>query len=244
MAGWAPPGSTRILVHDLHTLQCYGLHIQAKLNNMLTLVLNYAMWHHRRGIQVLSLFSDAGTSAMFLDFVLVSETAQSWLERRSVVFPSSSMPGEWQIAGQKGRRRATQHALQPLPQCAAVNSDHPQKQVHAETLEVVHKRLLAFHSAEGNAALICLQNKIEARSKDVINSAFHHNFQRLLEHLQRQQLIGSASEQCKLQGTFAWEAATDLVMYGLGSPAAGEDLLALVCTAPSCAAIWYNAMSI
>lgn len=142
------------------------------------------------------------------------------------------MPGEWQIAGRKGQRRATEHALQPLPQSAAIISDDPQKQVCADTLSVAHERPLAFHSPEGNAALLCLQNKIEARSKDVINSTFLHNFQRLLEHLQRQHLMDSTSGQRKLQGNFSWEAATDLVMYGLGSPAAGDGLLPLVSTPP------------
>ena len=141
----------------------------------------------------------------------------------------SSMPGEWQIAGRKGQRRATQHALQPPPQ--ALISDDPQKQLCADTLNVAHERLLAFHSPEANAALLCLQKKIEACSKDVRNSTFLHNFQRLLKHLQHEHVMDSTSGQCKLQGTFAWEAAIDLVMYGLGSPAAGDGLLPLVSTA-------------
>ena len=143
------------------------------------------------------------------------------------------MLDEWQVAGRKRQRRATQHALQPLQQCAATTSDHPQNQVCGDTLNLTHKPLPALQSAEGNAVLTCLHKQIEARSKDVINSTFLHNFQRLLEHLQRQHLIDSTSAHCKLQKTFAWETATDLVMYGLGSPAAGDGPLTLVSTAPN-----------
>lgn len=147
------------------------------------------------------------------------------------------MPGEWYVAGRKGQRQATQSALQPLPECAAVISDNPQKQVCAGTLNIVHERLPAFHSAEENAVLKRLQKTIEARSKEVITSTFLQNLQRQLEHLQRQHQMDSTSGQCKLPRFFAWEAASDLVMYGLGSPAAGDGLLPLDSTAPRQAAL-------
>lgn len=117
-----------------------------------------------------------------------------------------------------------QLTVQNLLPCAPVISDHAQNEGCPRTVNAVHERLLAVQLAEGTAALRCLQTKIEASSKEVLKSSFHSSFRRLLEYVQRQDLINNTSGQCKSQITFHWENATELVIYGLGSPAAGGSL--------------------
>lgn len=130
--------------------------------------------------------------------------------------------------------QATVQTLQP---CATEISNHTQNEGCAQIVNAVHERLSADQFAEGTAALRCLQTKIEACSKEVLQSSFHNSFKRLLEYVQRQNLMDNTFEQCKSQKSFRWENATELVIYGLGSPAAGGGLFALVPTAPNAGSV-------
>ena len=164
--------------------------------------------------------------------------AQSTSNSVALLSKCSLMSGEWQVATRNRRRGAKQPAFQLSP-CAAVITDHPQKQDCAYTPTSAHERLPAPQPAEGNDALISLQKQIEARSKEVINSSFLLSFQRLLEYVQHQELLDTTTGQCSLKNRFQWEAATELIVYGLGSPAAGNGFLCCLPRAPetSCAGI-------
>ncbi len=63
--------------------------------------------------------------------------------------------------------------------------------------------------------------KVEICLKDLQASSFLHNFQRVWKYVGSQSLLDETSDlQC--QGSFTTASATELVIYGLGSPAAGE----------------------
>ena len=147
------------------------------------------------------------------------------------------MPGEWQVAERKARRKAMQPTVQTLSPYATEVLDDTQNEGCSHAVNAVHERPFAAQLAEGNAALRCLQTKIEACSKEVLQSSFHNSFKRLLEYVQRQNLMDNTFEQCKTQNTFRWENATELVIYGLGSPAAGGGLFAFVLTAPDAGSV-------
>lgn len=131
------------------------------------------------------------------------------------------MPDEWQIAVRNRRRKSLQPALQPVP-FAAVIADHPQTQELNYSPKLAHGQRLFSPLADGNAAVKRLQQQIETRSKEVTKSLFLHKFQGLLEYVQRQDLMHNTSEHCKLNEAFKWEATVELIVYGLGSPAAGD----------------------
>ena len=130
-----------------------------------------------------------------------------------------------------------QPTVQTLPPYAAEILDDTQTEGCSHAVNAVHERPFASQFAEGNAALRCLQTKIEACSREVLQSSFHNSFKGLLEYVQRQNLMDNTIEQCKSQNTFHWEHATELVIYGLGSPAAGGGLFAFVLTAPDAGSV-------
>ena len=131
------------------------------------------------------------------------------------------MVDEWHVAVRNRRRKSLRPALQPTTYTAFL-ADQPQTQEWAYSPRISHERLPASPLAEGSAALKHLQHQIKTRATEVTNSVFLHKFQRLLEHVQRQDLMHNTSEDCKLPDTFMWEATTELIVYGLGSPAAGD----------------------
>ncbi len=63
--------------------------------------------------------------------------------------------------------------------------------------------------------------KVEFCLKDVQASSFLHNFQRLWKYVGTQSLPDESSDR-HCEGSFTTASATELVIYGLGSPAGGE----------------------
>ena len=63
--------------------------------------------------------------------------------------------------------------------------------------------------------------KVEICLKDLQASSFLNSFQRLWKYVGTQSLSDQTSDrQC--EGSFTTASATELVIYGLGSPAGGE----------------------
>jgi len=127
------------------------------------------------------------------------------------------MPAEWQVATRKGRSRKAPETVQPQlysSQAADPDLDSP---CH------LNKAALCSSRASSNtpAQLASLKQKVESCLRDVQASSFLHNFQRLWKYVGTQSLLDETSDlQC--QGSFTTASATELVIYGLGSPAAGE----------------------
>lgn len=131
------------------------------------------------------------------------------------------MVNEWHVAVRNRHRKSLQPASQPPPYAALI-AGHPQTQDWAFSPRTAHGQFPASPNAEGNADVYRLQQQIKTRSEEVTKSAFLRKLQCLLEYLQRQDLMHSTPEQYKLPETFTWEATTELILYGLGSPAAGD----------------------
>ena len=130
------------------------------------------------------------------------------------------MPAEWQVATRKGRSRKAPETVQPQlysSQTADPDLGSPWVACH------LNKEALCPSTASRHthAQLAGLVQKIESYLKDVQASSFLHNFQRLWKYVGTQSLSDQMSDrQC--EGSFTTASATELVIYGLGSPAGGE----------------------
>lgn len=128
------------------------------------------------------------------------------------------MSGEWQVALRKGRSKAAKPALQLLP-FVTESADQSQQ---SWTFKASAGHVPAASTATCKAAVARLYHQITNRSKEIVNSAFLQGFQQLLRYAERQELIDKGQGQDSHQGGFPWGIVTELVIYGLGSPAAGQ----------------------
>ena len=149
-------------------------------------------------------------------------------DQRCHAADESSMAGEWQVAVRKGRHRKSPP---PLDQVYVVNgaSDHTHKQGWALTPIPAASQSCPVRRDIDNVALSRLQRQVEHRSKDLIDSHFLQGFQRVLEYIERQELLQTEVEQQQSMQSFSWRNACQLIVYGLGSPAAGRGCQACFC---------------
>ena len=145
---------------------------------------------------------------------------------RATQTPDSSavrhaMTGEWQVATRKGGSKRAQMPVQPLPfttDLAYLSSGPTWSAFHPERTKA-HSSSAGSHGTD--VALARLQQQIELRSRDLHDSTFLHSFLRLWTYVNKQYLLESSTEPCTAQDTFRWEFATELIIYGLGSPSTG-----------------------
>ena len=130
------------------------------------------------------------------------------------------MPAEWQVATRKGRSRKAPETVQPpLYSSQTADPDLGSPWIAC----CVDKDAFCPNTASSHthAELAGLMQKVEFCLKDVQASSFLHNFQRLWKYVGTQSLSDQTSDrQC--EGSFTTASATELVIYGLGSPAGGE----------------------
>ena len=130
------------------------------------------------------------------------------------------MPAEWQVATRKGRSR---QALETVP--SQLYSSQTADPDLGSPWFACHLNKDAFRSSVASsqppAQLADLVQKVEICLKDVQASSFLHNFQRLLKYLGTLSLPDETSDRQR-EGSFTTASATELVIYGLGSPAGGE----------------------
>ncbi|KAA6426421.1 MAG: hypothetical protein FRX49_03532, partial [Trebouxia sp. A1-2] len=130
------------------------------------------------------------------------------------------MPAEWQVATRRGRSRKAPETVQPqLYSSETVNPDLSSPWIACHLSKDTFCSSTA--SSHNHAQLAGLMQKLEICLRDVQASSFMHNFQRLWKYLCTQSLPDETSnQQCK--GSFTTASATELVIYGLGSPAGGH----------------------
>lgn len=129
------------------------------------------------------------------------------------------MPAEWQIATRKGRsRQAPETVPSQLYSSPTADPDLGSPCIACHLNKDAFRSSVA--SSQTPAQLAGLVQKVEICLKDVQASSFLHNFQRLLNYVGTQSLFDEMSDrQC--EGSFTTASATELVIYGLGSPAGG-----------------------
>ncbi|DBB04345.1 TPA: sensitivity to red-light reduced protein, variant 2 [Trebouxia sp. C0004] len=129
------------------------------------------------------------------------------------------MPTEWQVATRKRRSRKAPENVQPqLYSSQIVDSDlgSPWLACHVDN-EAFCPNIASSHT---HAQLAGLMQKVKVCLKDVQVSSFLHKFQRLWKYVGTQSLpVESLDRRC--EGSFTTASATELVIYGLGSPAGG-----------------------
>ena len=147
------------------------------------------------------------------------------------------MPDEWQVAGRKGRSRSVPSPVQP-ELLAIANADHSHTPHWTYRSGSANIHLPSASPALNDAALVRLQQQIANRAEEVSSSSFLQGFRRLLKYVEHQEILSSALVHSSVQETFHWSTATELVVYGLGSPAAGKDhnLVVILSGLASCAA--------
>ena len=132
------------------------------------------------------------------------------------------MPDEWHVAGRKGRSRVIPSFVQPdLFATAASDHSHKAQWTCRPTSAIINLPVASL--ALNDAAFVRLQQKIANRAKEVSTSLFLQGFKRLLEYVEHQEILNTASGEGIVKGAFSLSTATEFVVYGLGSPSAGED---------------------
>ena len=131
------------------------------------------------------------------------------------------MPADWQIATRRGRsRRKAPETVQPQlysSQTADPDLGSPWIACHLS----IDAFGSSIASSRTHAQLAGLMQKVAICLRDVQASSFLNNFQRLWKYVGTQSLPDETSDrQC--EGSFTTASATELVIYGLGSPAGGE----------------------
>lgn len=128
------------------------------------------------------------------------------------------MPDEWLIVGRKGRARKGPPAVSTLT-CTTDSSNSIAGPVwstqHGQAEPAGHATTASLHR---------LRQKIDCSLRDLQKSDFLRNFQRVWAHSQDKYLEQDESEHSSHPDLFSTKTATELVVYGLGSPSAGVDL--------------------
>ncbi len=129
------------------------------------------------------------------------------------------MHAEWQVATRKGKSRK---APETVPS-QLYSSQTADPDLGSPWIACLNKDALCPSTAPSHThpQLAGLMQKIETCLKDLQASGFLHSFQRLWKYVDTHSPPDEPSDrQC--EGSFTTASATELVIYGLGSPAGGE----------------------
>ncbi len=129
------------------------------------------------------------------------------------------MPPEWQVATRKGKSKGAQQTVQPLPYTSE-NADLSGFGWKAQDLDHSSFNPRVASTIAGDP-LARLQQQMSFRSKELQHSSFLGSFQRLWAYVESHCLLDCSPKTHKHEELFAWKTATELVIYGLGSPATG-----------------------
>lgn len=131
------------------------------------------------------------------------------------------MSTDWQVATRKGKKKiAAQLTSHVLSAVADLGAEPLHPAWDADSTRVGNQVSIAA-SENCDAPLARLQQQVQLRLDELRKSTFLHSFWRLYKHVSDHSLLEDSSQQCSPDVVFTWDSATDFVIYGLGSPAAG-----------------------